>query len=132
MMIGGYGTGMDTRDDPESPLFIAEWMVKRHLEDKDMARMIGVSRPTVGRWREEQHRLTPRKIGQIAIALEITPEELWRPPDRPSVDALLKDEPIGIILKAIEIISVLLKKIDSAPPTPAEDSRKIKVPKRHK
>lgn len=40
----------------------------------------GVDRVTVTRWRKHQNRLNPEKIAALANALDITPEELWRPP----------------------------------------------------
>jgi transcriptional regulator with XRE-family HTH domain len=71
-------------------LFIAEWMAKRGLSDQTLGAALDVSRQTVYRWRTEQHRLDPGKQARIAKALQVEPEELWRPPGRQSIDAILK------------------------------------------
>jgi transcriptional regulator with XRE-family HTH domain len=73
-------------------LFITEYMDKLGLSDAQVAEKMGVSRETVWRWQHEQHRLDTDKIADLArTGLGIEPEQLWFPPDRQSVDAVLKD-----------------------------------------
>ena len=74
-------------------LFILEWMEHRGISDEQMAGRIGVARETVTRWRTHQHRLNPEKIAALAHALDIEPEELWRPPGGVSLNQLVKDAP---------------------------------------
>ena len=74
-------------------LYIEEWMAYRGLSDEKLANRLEVARETVTRWRGQQHRLNPDKIAAIASALDCEPEELWHPPSRPSLDALVKDRP---------------------------------------
>jgi len=82
-------------------------MESRGLTDEKLAGRLGVSRQTVWKWQGQQHRLTPGKIAQLANALDIEPEDLWRTPSRPSVDALLADAPDETVQKAIEMIGIL-------------------------
>lgn len=88
-------------------LYIEEWMADRGLNDENLAGRLNVARQTVWKWRREQHRLDPSKIAQIAHALDIEPEDLWRTPNRPSVDALLADATDEMIQKAIEMVGIL-------------------------
>lgn len=93
-------------------LYIAEWMEHRGLSDEKLAGRLDVARETVTRWRSQQHRLNPDKIAAIAKALDIEPEELWRPPppsNRPSIDAMLKGASDDAVQKLAEVAAILLK-----------------------
>lgn len=94
-------------------LYIREWMQQRGYSDEKLAQRLEVDRVTVTRWRNEQHRLNPEKIAGIALALDLAPEDLWRPPaeqiSRPSVDALLKNAPDDLVQSAAEMAAILLK-----------------------
>lgn len=88
-------------------LYIREWMEHRGLSDETLGNRLETSRTTVFRWRKEQHRLDPGKIAQIASALDCEPEELWRPPGRISIDAMLKDAPDEEIQRAAAVITAM-------------------------
>lgn len=91
-------------------LYIEEWQAKRGLSDQDIAGRVEVSRETVWRWKNEQHRLNPQKIAALAHALDIEPEDLWRPPARQSLDAILKNAPEEVHSMAIDIITRLSRR----------------------
>lgn len=85
-------------------LYIEEWFQQRGLNDEKVGNRIGVDRATVFRWRKEQHRLNPQKIAALAEALDLEPEELWRPPSRRSLDALVKDAPDDVVDMAFDVL----------------------------
>ena len=90
-------------------LFVAEWMEARNLTDEKLANRLGVDRVTVTRWRNKQHRLNPEKIAAISAALDLEPEELFRPPSaRPSLDVLLRDAPAELQDTAADIVKRLV------------------------
>jgi transcriptional regulator with XRE-family HTH domain len=91
-------------------LYIKEWMDLRGLSDERLAQRLEVGRETVWRWRVEQHRLNPEKIAALASALDIEPEELWRLPSRPSLDAIIKDAPDELQATAADIVRRLVAK----------------------
>ncbi len=90
-------------------LYIDEWMKELGLNDEIVAERMGTSRVTVWRWRTQQNRLNPQKIAALAFALGREPEDLWRLPSRPSVDALLKGLPDDVAQKAVDVVSILVK-----------------------
>jgi transcriptional regulator with XRE-family HTH domain len=92
-------TGMVTRigTGKRQHLYIEEHMRAKGLSDQDVADRLETSRVTVYRWRKEQRKLTPEKIAALAEAIGIDPEQFWRLPGRPSVDAILRDAPIEIV-----------------------------------
>lgn len=103
---------MVTKTPPRSRhlhLYLAEWMELRGLDDKGLANKLGVSRVTVTRYREQQHRLDVEKIARIAKALDIEPQELWRPPGRVSIDAMLKPLSDEAVKRAADGLALLLK-----------------------
>ena len=85
-------------------LYIEEWFQERGLNDEKVGNRIGVDRATVFRWRKEQHRLNPQKIAALAEALNLEPEELWRPPARRSLDALVKDASDEVVEMAFDVV----------------------------
>jgi len=91
-------------------LYISEWMEHRGLSDDQIGNRLGVGRTSVWRWRTQQHRLNPEKIAALAEALDVEPQELWRPPARRSVDALLRDAPDELHETAVDIVERLLKR----------------------
>lgn len=101
-------TGMATRirRSARIHLYITEWFEERGLNDEQVASRLDppVDRATVFRWRKEQHRLNPEKIGKLAHALDLEPEELYRPPGKPSLDAIIKDADADVQSMAVDII----------------------------
>jgi transcriptional regulator with XRE-family HTH domain len=84
-------------------------MEKRELTDERLAGRLNVERETVNRWRNYPQRLSLPRIEEIAEALELDPADLWRHPDRPSADALLRDASDDVQAKAVEMIGILLR-----------------------
>lgn len=84
-------------------LYLTQWRDHFNLSDDDWAQRVGVTRTTIWRWQVEQWRLDPGKIFALAKALdaEFEPEQFWRLPSRPSVDAILKDAPIEVIAETM-------------------------------
>lgn len=115
-----YSTGMVThrikrtgppvliRKSARKHLYIEEWMAHRGLSDEQVAGRLEVARETVTRYRSQQHRLNPDKIAAIANALDCEPEELWRPPGHPSLDAMVKDAPDDLRATAADIVKRLV------------------------
>lgn len=85
-------------------LYITEWFKERGLNDEKVGLRLEKDRATIFRWRTEQHRLNPEKIAALAHVLEVEPEELWRPPSRPSLDAAIKDAPDDVQNMAYDIV----------------------------
>lgn len=90
-------------------LYIDEWMAKLGLTDEILAGRMETNRVTMWRWRTQQHRLNPQKIAAIAAAMDLQPEQLWRLPDRPSVDAILRDAPDEAVQRVADVASIMLK-----------------------
>lgn len=86
-----------TKKDTRRYLYLTEWRDHAELTDAVWAERIGVSRETIWRWQKEQWRLDPGKIKKLADSIGIEPEQFWRPPGRPSIDAILKDASMDVI-----------------------------------
>lgn len=91
-------------------LYIAEWIEHLRLSHETIGGRLGVSRTTVWRWQEQQHRLTPAKIAALAEAMNLNAVDLFRPPQRPSLDAMVADAPDDLFERARDIISTLTRK----------------------
>lgn len=93
-------------------LYITEWFEARGLNDEQVANRLTppVDRATVFRWRKEQHRLNPEKIGKLADALDIDSTDFYRPPSRPSLDAIIKDASDEVQNMAADIVRRMVGK----------------------
>jgi transcriptional regulator with XRE-family HTH domain len=89
-------------------LYIKEWLDHRALSDERAAGRLGVSRETVWKWRTQPHRLTTDKMAALASILDIEPEELYRPPNHPSLDAMVKGQPDDVQAMAADIVRRLI------------------------
>lgn len=122
-----YNPGMVTRirSKRKLHLYIAEWREDRGLTQEELGNRIelpdehgmmkqGVERNTVSRWETDQQRLNPYKIAAIAKALDLEPQELWRPPvsgqARPSLDKIMEGQPQDAWDTAADIVSRLIRK----------------------
>lgn len=75
-------------------LYIQEHQDAKGLGDEKLGNRLGVSRQTIFRWKKEQWRLDPDKMAALAEALDLDgPPDLYRPPERPSIDAIMDDAP---------------------------------------
>lgn len=90
-------------------LYITEWMEKFGLNDAKLSGRLEVAPNTVWRWRIEQHRLNPEKIAAIAHAIDddLAPEDMFRPPERPSLDAYLRGKSPEEIERAFRLVRAL-------------------------
>lgn len=110
---------------PKRPqrLFIAEWRDSKGLTQKQLGERLGVSDMTISRWERATGRTSHQPRGMvkgtaevnwpvlqaIAEALDIAPEDLFRHPDQPSANALLRGEPIELRDQVIAIIRAIKK-----------------------
>lgn len=100
---------MPTRIGPKHPirLFIAEWRESKGLTQQQLADRLGTSDVTVSRW-ETRKRLPDTDAQQaISEALGIDWQDLFRHPDQPSADAMLRDQPPEVIDQAIRLIQAI-------------------------
>ena len=90
-------------------LYIDEWFEHRGVNDEKVGKRLDLDRTTIWKWRKNPSRLDPGKMEALALALDIEPAELYRPPSRPSLDAIVADYPEELQLKAAEIVRLLGK-----------------------
>lgn len=96
----------------ENRLYVPEFMEDRGMKDAQLAKLVGVERVTVTRWRNRKQHPERHMIPRIAAAFDIEPEELWRPPKpgRPSVDRMLKGAPDDVVQEVADHAAVVLRR----------------------
>jgi len=90
-------------------LYVSEWRESKGLTVERVGERLGVDRVTVWRWETQQNRLNPEKLAALAHAIGCEPEDFWRPPERPSLDALVKQAPDDLYRTAYDVVSRLTK-----------------------
>ena len=103
-----YPIEMLSRNAPKAYLYIKEWMEAKKVSDDELANRLRVSRAQVWKWCNQQHRLNPQKIADVARALGIKPEELWHPPTEPNLNAIIADAPADLRATAVDIVRRLV------------------------
>lgn len=92
-------------------IHLAEWRALRGLTQAQLAQRIGVTDMTISRWERGTALLNTAVMAAIAEVLKIEPADLYRHPDKPSADALLRGQPQAVIDQAITIINAIREKI---------------------
>jgi transcriptional regulator with XRE-family HTH domain len=100
---------MVTRIGPKLPpkLFIAEWREHRHLTQQQLADRIDSTKGTISRWENGERDVTVNALAALADALDCEVTDLYRSPDRPSADDLLRDLDDRARAQAIRVIQAL-------------------------
>lgn len=88
-------------------LFLAEWREHRGLTQEALANRLGTTGMTVSRWERGQVDLNTKVMSGLADALSIEPEDLYHHPDKPSPNALLRDQAPEVVDQAIAILRAL-------------------------
>lgn len=97
---------------PKRPrmVYLAEWRESRGLTQKQLADRLGVTDMTVSRWERKTALLNTNVLAAVSEALGIEPQDLYRHPDQPSADALLRGQPAKVQETAIARVIDLIRK----------------------
>lgn len=82
-------------------MFLVEWREKRNLTQKQLGDRLGVADMTVSRWERKTAQLSTDVLAAVSEALDIEPTDLYRHPDQPSADALLRGAPDSLVQSTI-------------------------------
>lgn len=89
-------------------IYLAEWREARgDLSQERLANRLGVTDVTVSRWENGRVEVSRPVMEAIAEALDIDVTDLYRHPDAPSADALLRGQPPEIIDQALKLIKAI-------------------------
>lgn len=88
-------------------IYLAEWREKRGLTQEVLANRLGTTDVTVSRWETGKALLNTNVMAAIAEALAIEPEDLYHDPDRPTPNALMRDQPPEIVEQAIKLLTAI-------------------------
>ena len=106
---GRHNGIMPPRIGPKRPLrlYVAEWRAQRGLTQQKLADRLSTTDVTVSRWETGARQPDLNAQAAIAEALGIHPFDLFRHPDQPSADALLRDQPQEVRDTAIRLIQAI-------------------------
>lgn len=85
-------------------LFLKEHREAKGISAETMSGRLGIERESVYRLEREPRRVNAEKQAAYAAALQIEPEDLWRPPERPSLDAIIKTASPDVQAMALDIV----------------------------
>lgn len=92
-------------------VYLDEWCEHLGLTHEQLGLRVGVARNTIWRWSKEQWRLDPPKLAAIADAMGLEDvRDLFRRPERPSIDAVLHDAPDEVFQATLELARRLNQK----------------------
>lgn len=88
-------------------MYIAEWRESRGLTQQQLADRLEASDVTISRWETGKRQPDLNALAAIAEALDADVMDLYRHPDQPSADALLRDQPKEIREQALKLIMAI-------------------------
>lgn len=103
---------MAARIGPRKPrrIYLIEWREAHGLTQEQLAGRLDVAPMTVSRWERSTALLNTNVMAAVAEALDIEPGDLYRHPDQPSADALLRGASREVRDQVIAIIETLRKR----------------------
>lgn len=88
-------------------IFLAKWREHRGLTQEQLAGRLDVTAMTVSRWERGETKLNTDVLSAVADALDIEPGDIYRDPDRPTQEDLLREVPPEMVEKVREYIDLL-------------------------
>jgi transcriptional regulator with XRE-family HTH domain len=89
-------------------LFLKEHRKAKGVSAEAMAGRLGIERESVYRIERDPWRLNGEKQLAYAAALQIEPEDLWKPPGAASLDAMIKREPEDVKSMVADVVRRLV------------------------
>ncbi len=90
-------------------LFLREHREAAGISADLMAGKLGIERESVYRREREPGRLDFKKQAEWAVICGVSPEDLWRPPGEPSLDAIVRSASPETKLLAADIVRRLVE-----------------------
>lgn len=90
-------------------LFLKEHREAQGISATTMAERLGIERESVYRIERKPWGVNSRKQAEYAHALGLEPEELWRLPGTPSLDAMVSQAPAELRAMAADIVRRLVE-----------------------
>ncbi len=100
---------MASRIYPKRPprLYLAEWRESKGLTQAQLGARLGVNSVTVSRWETERRSPDLNVLAAISEALGIDISSIYRHPEQPSADDLLRDQPKEVREQALNLIRAI-------------------------
>lgn len=89
-------------------LFLKEWREHRDLTLERLAERVGTDKGTLSKWENAKRAINTDILSELAYALNCEPADLYRHPDLPSANDLLRAAPEDVRRQAIAVISALV------------------------
>ena len=77
--------------------FLREWRQTRKLTQQELGALIGARKGIISRYETGDREPSFDVMSKLCKALQITPGQLFAPPDRPSLDSLVQDQERGAL-----------------------------------
>ena len=90
-------------------IYFKEWREKRGLTQEQVADRLGTTKATVSRMETGKSQYNRGYVEELAYALTVEPDQLFRDPERPSADSLLQSASPEQRARALSVIEALLK-----------------------
>lgn len=101
---------MIARIGPRKPRrnYLAQYRKKAGLTQEQLAERVGTYKGQISNWENGNRSLSFDVLSALAEALDIEPMDIFRDPERPSADELLRDAPPALHQQVIDMIKVLV------------------------
>lgn len=106
---------MPARIGPRLPrrVFLKEWREAKGLTQEALGNRLGVTGTSIHRWERSRAQLSTPVMAAIEEALSLSPGALFRHPDQPSADDLLRGASPAVVSQALDYLRFLTRKTGS-------------------
>lgn len=94
---------------PRPEHFLTVWREKKGLSQRELARRVGYGNDQISRWEAGKRGISLAVLRELARALGVEPADLFRHPDRPSLDRLARNAPDEDVRRFAEMLMEMLK-----------------------
>lgn len=91
-------------------MFFAEWREARGLTQEQLAARLDTTKGAVSKMENGHTLFNQSSLEAWADALSCEPGDFYHPPDKPTADELLRDQPPAIQEQAIAVLKALVSK----------------------
>lgn len=90
-------------------LFLKEWRDKLKLSQEQIAARLETDKGTISKLERGRQKVTDDWLFGLAWAMGVEPERLFRHPDAPSLDDLIRGAPDNLKKQIFQVVEALVK-----------------------
>jgi transcriptional regulator with XRE-family HTH domain len=90
--------------------YLREWRLARGLSQRQLSNKVGIAKNVISRYETEARGVSLQVMLELIDALDITPNQFFEPPARPSLDAIVRHEDEQTLTRLAKVVRAFIGK----------------------